>query len=123
MSAKLALLPVDASDWRLRHKTGDRAFYDDARRAAGCFEVVFVRPDGRVTEGSFTNVFVERDGRLLTPPLADGLLPGVLRAALIAEGRAVEAPLTTEDLSGGFLIGNSLRGLLRARLQDSPANP
>lgn len=116
VAVALVPLPVPISDWRLRHKTSDRAFYDDARRASGGFEVVFVRPDGRVTEGSFTNVFVERDGRLLTPPLTDGLLPGVLREALIADGRAVEAPLTTADLSPGFLIGNALRGLLPARL-------
>jgi para-aminobenzoate synthetase/4-amino-4-deoxychorismate lyase len=112
----LVPLPVDAGDWRLRHKTTDRGFYDDARRAAGAFEVVLVRPDGGVTEGSFTSVFVERDGVLLTPPLAAGLLPGVLRARLIEEGRAREAVLTTYDLGGGFYIGNALRGLLRARL-------
>ena len=116
VAVTLAPLPVAPSDWRLRHKSTDRAFYDDARRAAATFEVVFVRPDGFLTEGSFTNVFVERDGRLLTPPLAHGLLPGILRAALIANGRAIETPLTAADLSEGFLIGNVSRGLLRARL-------
>uniref|UniRef100_UPI0012E1CF56 aminodeoxychorismate synthase component I n=1 Tax=Sandarakinorhabdus oryzae TaxID=2675220 RepID=UPI0012E1CF56 len=112
----LAPLPVSPDDWRLCHKTSDRAFYDDARRASGAGEVVFVRPDGLVTEGSFTNVFVERDGRLLTPPAALGLLPGILRARLLAEGRAVEAELTVADLASGFLVGNALRGLVSARL-------
>jgi para-aminobenzoate synthetase/4-amino-4-deoxychorismate lyase len=83
---------------------------------AGTFEVVFVRPDGAITEGSFTNVFVERDGVLVTPPLALGLLPGVLRARLLAEGRAVEGKVTAADLAGGFFIGNALRGLIPARL-------
>ncbi len=46
---------------------------------------------GFLTEGSFTSLFVERGGRLLTPPLARGLLPGILRARLIDEGRAEEA--------------------------------
>jgi para-aminobenzoate synthetase/4-amino-4-deoxychorismate lyase len=110
-------LPVDSGDWRLRHKTTDRAFYDDARRASGAFEVVLARPDGQVTEGSFTSVFVERDGVLLTPPLSAGLLPGVLRARLIDEGRAREAELTLIDLADGFLIGNALRGLMPARLR------
>ena len=107
-------LPVPTSDYRLRHKTSDRGFYDDARRAAGTAEVVFTDRDGRLTEGSFTSVFVRRDGVLLTPPLARGLLPGVLRAELIETGRAVERDLTTADLSGGFLIGNALRGLTPA---------
>lgn len=109
-------LPVDSSDWRLRHKATDRAFYDEARRAAGTFEVLFTKPDGQLTEGSFTSLFVERDGKLLTPPLASGLLPGVLRSTLIEEGKAQEASLTVDDLEDGFFIGNSLRGLIPARL-------
>ena len=107
-------LPVRTSDFRLRHKTSDRAFYDDARAASGVFEVVFTDPDGMLTEGSFTNVFVERDGLLLTPPAERGLLPGVLRQSLIDSGGAIEAPLVPADLTGGFLIGNALRGLVPA---------
>jgi para-aminobenzoate synthetase/4-amino-4-deoxychorismate lyase len=110
----LAALPVPLGDWRLRHKTTDRAFYDDARRASGVFETVFVAADGQVTEGSFTNIFVPRDGVLLTP--ATGLLHGILRAVLIATGDAVEARLTAADLAEGFFIGNALRGLMAARL-------
>jgi len=109
-------LPVDGSDLRLRHKTSDRAFYDEPRTTSGAFEVLFTDPAGRLTEGSFTNLFVERDGILVTPPLALGLLPGVLRAELIAEGRAREAELTIADLTGGFLIGNAVRGLINATL-------
>lgn len=115
-------LPVSPDDWRLRHKTTDRAFYDEARMAAiGAGEVVFVRDDGFVTEGSFTNVFVERDGTLLTPPLSRALLPGTLRAALIEDGRAAEHDLTVQDLiaaslAGALYIGNGLRGLMPARM-------
>jgi para-aminobenzoate synthetase/4-amino-4-deoxychorismate lyase len=112
-------LPVDPGDWRLRHKTTDRGFYGEAlevARAAGAAEALFVRDDGLVTEGSFTNLYVERDGDLLTPPARLGLLPGVARRALIDEGRAREAELTLADLEGGFLIGNALRGLMRAEL-------
>ncbi|MGZ8285604.1 MAG: aminodeoxychorismate synthase component I [Allosphingosinicella sp.] len=111
----LAPLPVEPEDFRLRHKTSDRRFYDEAREAAGTFEVVFVGREGFLTEGSFTSLFVERDGRLLTPPAERGLLPGVLREVLLEDGRAEEADLRAEDLEGGFLLGNAVRGLLRAR--------
>ena len=111
---RLVALPVDPSDFRLRHKTSDRRFYDEARQ--GAFEALFVDPDGFVTEGSFTSVFVERDGTLLTPPLARGLLPGVLRGKLIEAGQAVESDLTAHDLQEGFLVGNAVRGLIAARL-------
>jgi para-aminobenzoate synthetase/4-amino-4-deoxychorismate lyase len=117
----LVPLPVEPGDWRLCHKTGDRAFYDDARHAAGAFECLFVRADGLLTEGSFTNLFVERDGVLLTPPARLGLLPGVLRAELLASGKAREAELTAADLAQGFLLGNSLRGLFPARLAGAAA--
>jgi para-aminobenzoate synthetase/4-amino-4-deoxychorismate lyase len=112
-------LPVVPGDWRLRHKTTDRGFHDAAlatAREQGGAEAVFVRPDELVTEGSISTVFVERGGKLLTPPASLGLLPGVLRRRLIEEGRAQEAELRVEDLAGGFLIGNALRGLSRARL-------
>ena len=79
-------------------------------------EALLVRDDGCVTEGSWTSVFVERDGTLVTPPRAHGLLPGVFRESLIAEGRAVEGEVILDDLSGGFWIGNAVRGLMRARL-------
>ena len=110
----IAAHQVAPRDFRLRHKTSDRAFYDDPRRAAGTFEVAFVDRDGFLTEGSFTTLFVERGGTLITPPLARGLLPGVLRAELIDSGRAIEGELTPDDLAGGFFIGNALRGLIPA---------
>jgi para-aminobenzoate synthetase/4-amino-4-deoxychorismate lyase len=115
LSVAVVPLPVTPADIRLRHKTSDRGFYDAARRATGSDEVVFVRPDGRLTEGSFTTLFVPRGDRLVTPPLVDGLLPGVLRADLIAQGVAVEDVLTEQDLTQEFFVGNALRGLIRAR--------
>ena len=112
-------LPVAEGDWRLRHKTSDRHFYEDALRAArsaGAHEALFLRDDGLLTEGSFTNIFVARGDVLVTPPASLGLLPGVLRQSLIASGQAVEAPVTMADLEAGFFIGNALRGLIPARL-------
>ena len=112
-------LPVDSGDWRLRHKSSDRHFYEAAlaaAQAAGAHEALLLRDDGLLTEGSFTSLFVERGGQLLTPPAALGLLPGVLRRSLLEAGRAVEAELTLDDLTDGFLIGNALRGLIAARL-------
>ena len=116
VSVAVVPLPVDVSDFRLVHKTSDRAFYDEAKVKAGAFEVVFTDPDGFLTEGSFTTLYVERDGVLLTPPVSRRLLPGTLRSELIEAGRAKEADLRAEDLKGGFFIGNAIRGILPARL-------
>jgi para-aminobenzoate synthetase/4-amino-4-deoxychorismate lyase len=112
-------LPLATGDWRLRHKTSDRSFYEEAHSAArgtGADEALFLRDDGLLTEGTFTSLFVEQDGVLVTPPTGLGLLPGVLRRSLIDTGRAIEGEVRIEDLTNGFHIGNALRGLMPARL-------
>jgi para-aminobenzoate synthetase/4-amino-4-deoxychorismate lyase len=117
MQVAVVPLPVASEDFRLRHKTSDRAFYNRAREEAGAFEVIFEDEAGFLTEGSFTNVFVARDGQLVTPPLSRGLLPGIFRERLVATGEAVEEDLVAADLMNGFYIGSSLRGLLPAVLR------
>ncbi len=84
---------------------------------ANVFDVIFLNERGEVAEGARSNIFVERDGVLLTPPLASGALPGVLRASLLADGKAQEAVLWPADLLNGFWLGNALRGLCWAKLR------
>lgn len=111
-------LPVDSGDWRLRHKTSDRGFYQGAlavSREEGAHEALLIRDDGLLTEGSWTSIFVERDGILLTPPAELGLLPGILRRKLLDAGRARESNLQMADLEQGFLLGNAVRGLMKAK--------
>jgi para-aminobenzoate synthetase/4-amino-4-deoxychorismate lyase len=119
---RFAIAPerLDSQSLWLAHKTTNRTFYDEPRQRAhavhGVDEVLFLNERNELTEGSITNLYVERDGLLLTPPLSSGLLPGTLRAELIASGRAVEQVLTLDDLeaAGAIWLGNSVRGLIRA---------
>ena len=114
-------LPVDPGDWRLRHKTTDRGFYEEGQRVARAHrvqEALFVREDGLLTEGCVTSIFVRgEDGVLLTPPAHLGLLPGVFRQTLLDEGKAREAELHIEDLENGFFLGNALRLMMDAKLK------
>lgn len=122
--AILAEVRIDSTDALRRHKTTARAIYDEALRNlpadAGVFDALFLNERGEVAEGARSNVFVERDGVLLTPPLASGALPGVLRASLLAQGRAREAVLYPADLRGDFWLGNALRGLIPVRMIAQP---
>jgi para-aminobenzoate synthetase/4-amino-4-deoxychorismate lyase len=102
-----------SSDRLLRHKTSRRELYD--RDHPGCDETLFCNERGELTEGARSNIFVRKDGILLTPPLEAGLLPGVLRAELLVRGEAREATLTPDDLKGEVYLGNSLRGLIKAK--------
>ncbi len=112
---------LDSQSLWLEHKTTNRAFYDEPRVAAHAAsavdEVLFLNERAELTEGSITNLFIERDGRLLTPALSSGLLPGTLRAELIAHGKAEEAVLHLDDLeqADAIWLGNSVRGLMRAQ--------
>lgn len=117
VQCRLVPMHANAADYRLHHKTSDRRVYkitgeDDGLNAD--VHPIFVDAAGYVTEGAIWNVFVEQDEKLLTPPLSRGVLPGVLRRELLESSKAVEADLRAEDLEGGFLLGNSVRGLVDA---------
>lgn len=123
---RIAKTRLDSEDTLFRHKTSRREPYEAARAEFApeeADEVLLLNERGEVCEGTITNVFVEGfDGILLTPPLASGLLPGILRADLIRERKARSETLMPADLIGRRLfVGNSLRGLIRAELIEDKA--
>ncbi|MEO3427582.1 aminotransferase class IV family protein [Pelagibius sp. CAU 1746] len=109
-----------AEDPWLQVKTTQRRLYDETRAAlpADIDEAIFLNRAGEVCEGTITNVFARLEGKLITPPLACGLLPGILREELLESGEAMERRLTLDELRNAeaVLLGNSLRGLIPAEL-------
>jgi len=91
-----------------------------AREAAGAGadDALLLNTQGRVACTTIANVFALTEGTLVTPPLSDGCLPGVIRA-LVMEiaptlGLAVEErPLTPQALAGAHaaFLTNSVRFL------------
>ncbi|MCU1348931.1 MAG: D-alanine aminotransferase [Acidobacteria bacterium] len=109
---------------------------------SGADEALLLR-DGMAREGASSNFFAVRGGRLITHPLDECILPGVVRdrvieLALGARIRVDERPLrerelfdldeafTTSTTQGvmpvseidGRIIGNSRRGEITTRLQE-----
>lgn len=122
----LASEPLPSARPLAGHKTTLRAAYDAgvrAAEAAGAFDSLFFTADGRLVEGGRSNVFVRLDGRWFTPPLADGALPGVMRAVLLEDPAwgAAERSLGRDDLARAeaLVVCNALRGALAARLADA----
>lgn len=121
----LADTPVCAGDPLRRHKTTARYCYDAALAKVAArpevFDVLFMNEQGQVAEGARSNVFARIDGAWLTPPVACGALPGVLRAGLLATGEVREAVLSLEDLRQATEIrcGNALRGWVGVSLVET----
>jgi para-aminobenzoate synthetase / 4-amino-4-deoxychorismate lyase len=110
-----------SDDLFLQHKTSIRGRYDAAWRAAeakGAFDTLFFNERAELTEGGRSNVFVRIGGRWYTPPLSSGVLPGVMRAVILAAPawKATERIITREMLEQAedIVVCNSLRGPLRA---------
>nr|HRO15966.1 aminotransferase class IV [Paracoccus sp. (in: a-proteobacteria)] len=88
--------------------------YDAARQAMpeGLDELIFLNERGEVCDGTITTLFFDRGAGMRTPPRASGLLPGVLRAELLAQGACREEVLMAHDLPRVRLwVGNAVRGL------------
>ncbi len=77
----------------------------------------------QLTEFNIGNLVVEEDGRFYTPPVTSGLLDGVMRQSLMAEGRLEERgyPMGTfleklEDGSIKIYMINSLKEWVQINL-------
>jgi para-aminobenzoate synthetase/4-amino-4-deoxychorismate lyase len=115
---------VEADDAYLAHKTSRREAYDRALREipAGCEPIMF-NTAGNITESAIANIVYQVEGELFTPPLGDGLLPGVLRDELLNERKISERVLPVTELGAveAFWLINSLRGWRKAVLHTDSA--
>ena len=111
--------PIQSRDVFLYHKTTWRKAHDEARELSDCDDVILFNERGELTESCIANLVIERNGEWLTPPVECGLLPGIERARLLADGKLREAILSVEDLysADGILLVNSVRGVWQATLQ------
>jgi branched-subunit amino acid aminotransferase/4-amino-4-deoxychorismate lyase len=79
-------------------------------RAAGADDALLLSTAGGLCCGTTATLLLRRQGGWLTPALASGCLPGVMRGRALASGRAreLEGPLEPDDLDGPVLLLNSL---------------
>ena len=112
----ISAIKVDSNDSMRYHKTTRRELLDSARlNRPDCDEVLFQNEHGQLTEGSYHTLVVKLDGRLVTPLLACGLLPGVLRGELLENGQITEQIIYPDDLESAeeIWVVNSVRGWRR----------
>lgn len=108
-------------------------------RDAGADDALLLNTRDHLAEATAANVFCSIEGELVTPPVADGALPGIMRACVMAcetvrerslsdaDVRQAEEIFLTSSLSirpviavDGLEVGNGLPGPVAARLRDLP---
>jgi para-aminobenzoate synthetase / 4-amino-4-deoxychorismate lyase len=107
-------------------KTSDRALYDDMvqqAQAQGHFDLLLFSSEGFLLEGGRSNVLVHLPSEgWVTPPVSDGLLPGVMRAELLADTalRVTERSVHRSELNAAqaWLVCNALRGAVPATVPE-----
>lgn len=109
--------PVESSWPLLQHKVDKRDVYQQAfADTQDCDQPLLWNEQRNVTEGTFANVVIREGARMITPPVSDGLLPGVMRDYLLQDDQLEEESISCERLLAAdevWLI-NSLRGWIRA---------
>jgi branched-chain amino acid aminotransferase len=93
-------------------------------KRAGADDAIFA-VEGRVLEATGSNVFAVNGDRITTPPLGEGILPGVTRRHVMAVARdagfeVVEEPVSIHDLAAAeeVFLTSSLREVYPARSVD-----
>ena len=104
------------------HKWRDRDLIDELTRRLGAVPL-FADLDGDLLEAGYANLWIVEGDKLTTPPLDGRLLPGTLRARLLAAPAAGletrEGPITLQRLRAAdeILLTSSIRGLHPATLR------
>lgn len=115
---------VNSQEPLLYHKTTYRPWYQEATekiKQGLVFDEIFFNEKGELTEGARSNVVLQLEGKWFTPPVACGLLNGILRQKLVDEGKIEEKILYLEELGNAekvFCI-NSVRGIVEVQLSCS----
>ncbi|WP_412545298.1 aminotransferase class IV [Maricaulis sp. MIT060901] len=100
-----------------RFKTLSYADNIFARRqacAAGADMAVLLDEDGRVSGGDCANLYWAVDGQLHTPALACAVLPGTVRASLLAQLDLNEVSASLSDLASAdsIFVSNAVMGVV-----------
>ncbi|HVM60363.1 MAG TPA: aminotransferase class IV, partial [Verrucomicrobiae bacterium] len=102
LRALISSIRLDATSKLAGIKSANRLPYvlaQDEAELKGFTDAVLLNGAGRVVELTTSNVFVIKNGELFTPPLSDGPLPGVTRAAVLMI--AARLGVTTSEMSFG----------------------
>jgi len=110
------------------YKTTDRKYWDDnlSLKWPGIDDIIGINSLSQITETSRFNLFIKMQDLVFTPTLNSGCVNGCLRRSVLKNGfieinhksyALIEKDFYVDDLKNcEIYVGNSLRGITKARL-------
>jgi branched-chain amino acid aminotransferase len=81
----------------------------DEAKSSGFDDFILVNRDGFIIETAIANLVFKFDGDWITPPLSDGVLPGVMRALLVEKDGVIVRQIQANRLNQiecGFVVSS-----------------
>ena len=72
-------------------------------RADGYDDALLLNNAGRLACATMANIFLQIDGEWVTPPVSDGVLPGITRRAVLDFAQLTEQPIRELGVTGEML--------------------
>lgn len=118
---------TDSTNPLYKIKSGNYGLQAIARYTAkklNCDDAILLNEKGHVVCGTTSNVVIEKDDALLTPPLEDGAMDGIMRAKLMEHLKCRENSITPDDLKAAdhIWLVNSM-GIRSVRSLDGTERP
>lgn len=125
-------LVIDSKNLNLNHKLNQyEKQYQALKSTPNYDDLIFVNENGNVTETTKANIFfIDRNNlKLITPPITDGLLPGIERQKILTQKSLIlagvnyvveEKSLSLEEVKAKYnevIITNSLMGIRHGKIK------
>ena len=88
---------------------GHRLAILEEAKLLGFDEALVSNTDGKICEGAVSNVIVKINGRWVTPPISDGILPGIMRELVIENCGVDVASISLsriDEVDAAILLGS-----------------
>lgn len=93
-------------------------------------DALFFNTAHHATETTCANLFLIKEGQLITPPLKDGVLPGITRARIFSQALQHEIPCKEHSITKTMIeeadmvfVTNSLQGIRKVSVLDKHTFP
>ncbi|MBA4249994.1 MAG: hypothetical protein C0432_03570 [Candidatus Puniceispirillum sp.] len=94
----------------LGYQNSIMAYYEAIK--SGFEDAILLSVHGNIACSSVANIFFKKEGQWYTPPLDEGIIPGIIRRKILSTGKIKELKVSISDIKkySSCFITNSLNG-------------